>query len=99
MGDKMKADRVQEGSDSFGTIPQGWELVADGTAIRRRYPMPSYRACLAFAAWVGELAEAADHHPDLDVGYGAVSVTLSTHSEGTVTAKDLALARQIDHRG
>ena len=41
-------------------------------------------------------AEAADHHPDLDIRWRTVSFTLSTHSEGGITAKDVMLARQID---
>ncbi|MCR2763933.1 4a-hydroxytetrahydrobiopterin dehydratase [Microbacterium sp. zg.B48] len=47
-----------------------------------------------FAA-IAELAEAADHHPDVTVTYPRVTVTLITHSAGGLTAKDVALARQI----
>jgi 4a-hydroxytetrahydrobiopterin dehydratase len=45
---------------------------------------------------VGFLAEKADHHPDLDVRWRKVRVKLSTHSEGGITDKDLALARGIE---
>ncbi|HYJ50328.1 MAG TPA: 4a-hydroxytetrahydrobiopterin dehydratase [Microbacterium sp.] len=47
-----------------------------------------------FAA-IAELAEAANHHPDVTVTYPSVRVTLITHSAGGLTAKDVALAQQI----
>ena len=46
--------------------------------------------------FVAELAEAANHHPDIDIRYNRVRLTLSTHSAGGVTEKDFALARAID---
>ena len=95
MDDKMKSDRLQNGGDR--RIPAGWELVDDGKAIRRTYAQPSFRAALAFVAWVGELAEAAEHHPDVDIRYTNVTLTLSTHSEGGLTDKDIALALRVDH--
>ncbi len=45
---------------------------------------------------VAGAAEAMDHHPDIDIRYTTVTFTLSTHSEGGLTAKDLELAGQID---
>lgn len=95
MREKMKADRMQNDDDR--KIPAGWELVASGKAIRRTYELPTFRVALAFVGWVGELAEAADHHPDIDIRWKCVALTLSTHSAGGLTAKDFALARQIDH--
>jgi 4a-hydroxytetrahydrobiopterin dehydratase len=51
---------------------------------------------VAFVTRVGFLAERADHHPDLDVRWRKVRVALSTHSEGGITDKDLALAAEIE---
>jgi 4a-hydroxytetrahydrobiopterin dehydratase len=45
---------------------------------------------------VGQLAEAADHHPDIDIRWRTLSFRLSTHSAGGLTEKDFALAREID---
>jgi 4a-hydroxytetrahydrobiopterin dehydratase len=42
------------------------------------------------------LAEQAQHHPDIDIRYSKVTTALSTHDEGGVTQKDLALARALD---
>ncbi len=72
----------------------GWELV-DG-AITRQYRLSGFRAAVAFVVRLSYDAEAADHHPDLDIRYDTVRVTLATHSEGGVTVKDLELARAIE---
>jgi 4a-hydroxytetrahydrobiopterin dehydratase len=44
---------------------------------------------------VAELAEAADHHPDIDIRYSKVTLTLSTHDAGGLTERDFALAGKI----
>jgi 4a-hydroxytetrahydrobiopterin dehydratase len=72
----------------------GWEV--SGEAITRTYELDDFEAALGFVNRVGELAEAANHHPDIDIRYNKVTLTLSTHSEGGLTAKDFDLARQID---
>ncbi|HXW36004.1 MAG TPA: 4a-hydroxytetrahydrobiopterin dehydratase [Acidimicrobiales bacterium] len=51
---------------------------------------------LAYVNAVGELAEAAGHHPDIDIRWNRVTLHLSTHDAGGLTNLDLALARQID---
>ena len=74
----------------------GWEP-ADGTnAIRATIKLPDFATALRFVNAVGELAEAAQHHPDIDIRWNRVTLVLSTHSAGGLTAKDLDLARQID---
>jgi len=69
----------------------GWAV--DGPQITREYSFPSFPDAIAFVVRLSYPAEAADHHPDLDIRYDRVRVMLSTHSEGGVTAKDLDLAR------
>ena len=85
----------EEIRDNLGRLV-GWEL--QGDAITRTYEFPSFRSSLAFVAWVGEMAEARDHHPDIDVRYNKVRLVLSTHSAGGLTAKDFDLAALIDQR-
>lgn len=72
----------------------GWDL-GDGE-ITREYRLDSFAGAITFVVRLSYAAEAADHHPDLDIRYSRVRVTLSTHSEGGVTAKDLDLARTIE---
>jgi 4a-hydroxytetrahydrobiopterin dehydratase len=72
------------------------EWTREGDAIRKSYQRPSFADAIAFVVRVGFLAEAADHHPDLDVRWRTVHVTLSTHDAGGISTKDLELAGQID---
>jgi 4a-hydroxytetrahydrobiopterin dehydratase len=72
----------------------GWDL-GDGE-ITREFRLDSFASAITFVVRLSYAAEAANHHPDLDIRYSRVGVTLSTHSEGGVTAKDLELARTIE---
>ena len=72
----------------------GWRL--DGGEIAKQYRLGGFPAAVAFVVRLSYPAEAADHHPDLDIRYDTVRVALRTHSEGGVTAKDLELARAIE---
>ena len=72
-----------------------WRL--EGTAIVRDLRFADFAAAMAFVNRVAELAEAANHHPDVLVhGWNRVRLTLSTHTEGAVTRADLDLSRAID---
>jgi 4a-hydroxytetrahydrobiopterin dehydratase len=73
---------------------QGWSREAD--EIVKTFELPSFPEAIQFVNRVAELAEAADHHPDLDIRYRKVRVALSTHSEGGITDKDFTLAGQIE---
>jgi 4a-hydroxytetrahydrobiopterin dehydratase len=71
-----------------------WEY-ADG-AICRRYRAHGWKGAMMVANAVAHLAEAAFHHPDLEISWGAVLVKLRTHSAKGVTNKDFELARRIE---
>ena len=72
----------------------GWKQ--QGKAITRTYDLKGFKAAMAFAGTVGELADRADHHPDILIQYSKVTLTLWTHDKGGVTDRDLRLARQIE---
>ncbi len=72
----------------------GW--AGDVTGIERSITAGSFLAGIRLVDAVAEAAEAADHHPDIDIRWRTVTFRLSTHSAGGVTEKDVALARQID---
>ena len=70
-------------------------------AWSRRCDCPGFPAALAFVDEVGALAEAADHHPDIDIRYNRVTLSLVTHDSDGITRRDLDLAgahRRGDHR-
>jgi len=68
----------------------------DGDALTREYTFLSFPDAVAFVTRLAFDAQANDHHPDLQLIYKRVKVTWSTHSEGGVTEKDAAGARQSD---
>jgi 4a-hydroxytetrahydrobiopterin dehydratase len=73
---------------------EGWKHLAD--AIHKDFTFPGFRGAIAFVNRIAELATAAGHHPDLEIHYNRVVVSLSTHDAGGVSEKDVALAAQID---
>lgn len=72
----------------------GWERAGD--AIRKHFGFASFREAVAFVNRVADLAEAMDHHPDILVEYRTVTLTLTTHDSGGLTARDFELAARID---
>jgi 4a-hydroxytetrahydrobiopterin dehydratase len=72
----------------------GWSRAGD--EIEKTFQFPSFADGIAFVVRVGFLAEAADHHPDLDVRWRKVRVVLTTHDSGGLTANDSDLAAKIE---
>ena len=77
----------------LAALPKWWR---DGDAIRRSIELPSFADAIALVTRIGFAAEAADHHPDLDVRWRTVHVALTTHDAGGLTRLDLDLASAID---
>jgi 4a-hydroxytetrahydrobiopterin dehydratase len=74
-----------------------WQIAGDeGTSITREVEASSFLSGIALVQQVAEAAEAMNHHPDIDIRYTTLRFTLSTHSEGGLTANDLELAGRID---
>lgn len=72
----------------------------EGEALVRDWRLADFAAAIAFVERVAEVAEESNHHPDILVhGWNKVRLTLSTHSEGGITAADLALAQRLDAVG
>jgi len=91
--DTLTAEQV----DTELAATPGWQL-ADGE-ITRTVTRKDFRDALMYANAVGFLAERANHHPDILLSWNKVTLTLSTHSAGGLTAKDFALARQVNDLG
>ena len=72
----------------------GWARTGD--EIERSYELASFPAVIDLVRRIADAAEAANHHPDLDIRYRTLRVALSTHDAGGLTDKDFALATQID---
>ena len=72
----------------------GWER--SGEAIEKSFKRGDFVGSVEFVSQLVEPAEAMNHHPDLEISWDTVTVTLSTHSEGGLTADDFELAAKID---
>jgi 4a-hydroxytetrahydrobiopterin dehydratase len=72
----------------------GWRF--DGHAIVKEFMFAGFPEAVAFVTRLVPGSEASDHHPDVSVSYRRVTVAFTTHSEGGVTAKDIAGARMAD---
>ena len=71
-----------------------WSL--DGESISRTYQFADFNEAMGFVTRAAIAAEVADHHPDIDIRWNKVTLVLSTHSEGALTAKDTDLAARCD---
>jgi 4a-hydroxytetrahydrobiopterin dehydratase len=72
----------------------GWRRA--GAAIAKEFDRGDFVGSVGFASALVEPAEAMNHHPDLEISWDTVTVTISTHSEGGLTAADFELAAKID---
>ena len=73
---------------------QGWAL--DGDAIKKQFTFKGFPEAVDFVSRLVPEAEAADHHPDIQINYKRVTLVYSTHSEGGLTEKDFAGAAMAD---
>jgi 4a-hydroxytetrahydrobiopterin dehydratase len=72
----------------------GWIFVEG--VISKAFSCGNFLGSVEFVNRITPLAEAADHHPDLDIRWNTVTVRLATHSQGGITEADFALAQQIE---
>ena len=90
MTEKLGDDEIAKRLDAL----DGW--ARNGNELHKTFVLATFPAAIAFVTQVGFLAEAAGHHPDIDIRYQRVTLTLTTHDAGGLTAKDFALAAQVD---
>ncbi len=79
--------------DQLGKL-NGWKL--EGKEIGKRYQFKDFARAMGFVNSVALVAEGMDHHPDIDIRWNKVKLSLSTHSAGGLTEKDFKLAAMID---
>ena len=79
--------------ERLGTL-SGWKR--DGDSIVKEFDCDDFKGSVAFVNRVLPIAEEMDHHPDVAISWATVTLTLSTHSEGGLTAGDFELATRID---
>lgn len=89
----MAALSAQEAQAYLSKL-DGWQI--EGGQLVKTFQFKSFPVSLEFVNRVGELAEQAGHHPDIDIRYNRVRLSLVTHDAGGLTAKDFELAARAD---
>ena len=92
----MPALSEEQAASRLKSLPE-WKIIAG--ELVRTYQFKDFRASLRFVNQVAELAEAAGHHPDIDIRYNKVRLALVTHDAGGLTNKDFDLAALADGAG
>ena len=87
---KLTEDEIQT---QVGALDD-WSL--EGKSISRTFEFKDFAEAMKFVNAVADLAEEAWHHPDIDIRWNKVTLTMSTHSEGGLTEKDFELARSLE---
>jgi 4a-hydroxytetrahydrobiopterin dehydratase len=87
---KLSAAKINEGLSALS----GWSR--RGKTLTKQFTFKGFPDAIAFVTRLAFDAEAADHHPDLQVSYKRVTVSWTTHDEGGITKKDLEGARQAE---
>jgi 4a-hydroxytetrahydrobiopterin dehydratase len=92
-----EADRLpkSETHQLLAQLPR-WELSADGHAIVRNFKFPDFLTAVAFVNVLAAMAEAENHHPDLELGYGRCGVRFNTHDVGGLSLNDFICAAKTD---
>ena len=85
--------------DSLAAALAGLAWERDGDEIVKTVRRADFAGAMELVNEVARLAEAANHHPDMDIRWNTVTLRLSTHSEGGLTEKDISLAGAIDALG
>jgi 4a-hydroxytetrahydrobiopterin dehydratase len=73
-----------------------WQLSADGKSLHREWKFRNFYHTMSFVNAVAHVANAEDHHPDLEVGYGYCRMTYSTHAIKGLSENDFICAAKID---
>lgn len=90
-GGMSRADAMAQ----LATLP-AWELSVDAKSIVCRKSFKNFATALAYTNTIGALAEEANHHPDFTLGWGYVTLTLTTHDAGGLTPSDFIMAAKIN---
>jgi 4a-hydroxytetrahydrobiopterin dehydratase len=76
--------------------PDGWQMVEDGKALKREFKFADFYRAMSFVNAVAHVANAEDHHPDIECGWGYVRIRYQTHAIGGLHENDFICAAKID---
>ncbi len=91
MSELLQTSEIEQ---ALKKVPE-WET--KNKAIVRTFEFDDFAEAMEFVNNVAEIAEEAEHHPDIDIRWNKVILSLSTHSKGGITDNDFEVARRIDN--
>ncbi len=74
-----------------------WTLTEDAKSISKKFEFKNFKEALVFVNKVGEIAESEGHHPDIELGWGKVKITLTTHAIGGLSQNDFIVAAKVNN--
>lgn len=77
-------------------IPEGWKLAENGKSIARHWKFDNFIEAQKFVNRLGQMAEEANHHPDIAFGWGYADVTFTTHDSDSLSKNDIAMAEKTN---
>ena len=93
----MARDKTQLSDEAISKfLAEHPKWARSGNEIRRTYEFPQFLAGIEWVGRIARLAEAADHHPDIDIRWRKITLALTTHDAGGLTFRDTELAAQCD---
>lgn len=87
---KLSQDEIQE---HLTKLP-GWQV--ENSTLHKTYGFPSFAKSMEFVNQLAQMAESVQHHPDIDIRYDKVTIGLTTHDAGGITANDIEMAASAD---
>lgn len=88
----LEADSIQ---DFYKELEAGWKVV-DNKRIEKVFRFKDFKGALEFVNYVGDIAEEEGHHPDVQLGWGIVTISLMTHKIKGLSKNDFIMAAKID---
>ena len=89
----LNDDQIRERLEGL----EGWER--EGESIKKEFKLEDFKGSVDFVNRLTPVAEEMNHHPDLEISWNTVKVSISTHSEGGLTENDFELAGKVDTLG
>lgn len=93
-GDAAPIDRVE--AEALLKQLNDWSLSDDAKSLSKKFTFKDFSSALAFVNKVGAIAESEGHHPDLELGWGRVRISLTTHAIRGLSENDFILASKVD---
>lgn len=86
---------MEEATALMPQVPE-WQLLEEGMVIRREFPFKDFATALSFVDEIGKVAQEEWHHPDIELSWGRVVVSFSTHSIKGLAENDFIMAAKVD---